>query len=396
MGNTRQAEAEFERVMETAVGVSGFYQRAKSRLKYLGGDSISEDCESMASLSLNEPNQLKLRALGMWSICGRPDLARLDYDALVVIAPHWADPYVSRAELNRSQGRLLEAVDDLDRAIELAPSWVTPLIVRGDVHAEMEQFSEALEAYERAASVGGESSDLRYKKANAQLRLGRSEDALRTINTAIEEEPTVEANYRRLGAMLFDLGRVDQAIAAATRSIEIDRANAYGYADRAYYSLHQADGCRKANADLQRARDVNAEFTDEAYIWATEAWAHLAYYAEDCPDLYDEALAGELANKAVDASPDTSYYRMILGFWLYRQDRLDEAQVVLSEAHGLSNHAEPVTLFLEAMTSWRLGCTAEASSFYRQALARMSATFSNDPRDLHMKEQAARLLGISS
>lgn len=90
---------------------------------------------------------------------------------------------VARAEGNRGLAR-----QNYEAALELAPNEPRLLDSLGLVYAESGDHNTALVWFEKAVAADPASGEYGFNKAEAQLRLGQNEDALVTIDHALEQD----------------------------------------------------------------------------------------------------------------------------------------------------------------------------------------------------------------
>jgi tetratricopeptide (TPR) repeat protein len=198
-----------------------------------------------------------------------------------------------------------------------------------------------------------------------------------------------------LVATLHKIGRTEEALEAAERGTE-DAAEArspdcWSYLARARCLLEQAGRCADAKADLDQALELAPQDPRLASAVA-ELYANPVYTA--CPEAYDEAVALDLARRAVAHDPDNPHHQDVHGLVLYRHARYEQARLALLKAHDAYPHGDPDNLLSLAMTSWKLGRATEAKSFYARAVARIEETYPKHPGYLRRMAEAATLMEI--
>jgi tetratricopeptide (TPR) repeat protein len=232
---------------------------------------------------------------------------------------------------------------------------------------------------------------LLWIKARALQRLGRADEALGLLKTAVEERSESAQAHRNLAELSFVLGRIEEALAAADQLVELQPADFFTWDARAEYLTFKPGSCDRVRADLEKVWELGAH---EPWAWNAVAWAHAVHLEHACPDLYDPARALELARKAVASSPQQGAIRDTLGIVLYRNGLYEEAHTTLLEAMEMGVDETPNMLFSLAMTSWKLGRERDARQYYDRAVALMNRTIPTNPEYLRRRDEAAALLGV--
>jgi tetratricopeptide (TPR) repeat protein len=250
-----------------------------------------------------------------------------------------------------------------------------------------------------------------------------------------------------LSLVLWHLSRRDEAIAAATRVLELDRR--LGAAEKApgvrggcavhYHQLGrmlELSG-RKAEAEevyrnaLALAERELAEYPDVAV--GHEAWINvhfslsrllagsdrlnaaralfkristwsptsnrglnlLAWRLATEPDarFRDGKRAFELARKLVERAPSEGMYRNTLGVAEYRAGDWKAAIASLDMSRVMLNgNFESFNLFFLAMAHWQLGDKEQAGNYYRQAVQWMEKNQPKNEELVRFRAEAAELL----
>jgi tetratricopeptide (TPR) repeat protein len=386
LGDQATAYADVERVI-AAAPAEWFGYRTRAALHRRDHDDVGvrDDCERAASCPLELPGDFLTRGIWLNEVCRLTDAAKDDMTRAIASAPTWADPYRWRGVIETGEQSYDAALADLDRAIELAPKWPDSFYNRGRVHAAMERFEPALADLQAYLASGADGMNVRFEQAKALSRLGRLDEALAAIDAAVELQPKEELNERRRGFMYLWAGRTKDALAAFSRAVEMDPSSARALQTRAYGAAYAGEPCATVAADLDRARRMDPE---DEWVAREVAWIHAAVFATDCPALFrpDQAIA--LCRRLVKDDPKTAEFHETLGLALYRRGDYAQAKAELEEALRLYPQPSASTLFSLAMTKHRLGQDAEAYADYGRAVARMRATYPDDPRLVRAEREA--------
>jgi lipoprotein NlpI/Zn-dependent protease len=128
-----------------------------------------------------------------YTLSGRYDLARSEFNAVIRLNPEWADAYVKRGGLSTTRRQLDDAIADFGIALELDPANV-------------------------AAHLG---------RARAYCLQRRYEDALVDVAAVIRLRPDDARAQWDSGVVQFCAGRFGDAAASFSRSVRLAPDNAY-------------------------------------------------------------------------------------------------------------------------------------------------------------------------
>jgi serine/threonine protein kinase/Tfp pilus assembly protein PilF len=385
----------------------------RSKLRWAAGDprGAGEDCVRSAAIELSTPDELMQRGAELISDpCRLTDFAQADLSRVIDAAPWWADPYLRRGQALQEEGRFDEALADFDRAIERAPAWGEAYFLRGNLHSQFERFEQALADLDRAAELGLGRADatvlttsqpLLDLRIMALLRLGREEEALALIDAALAERPDWTGAYLTRALSLLLLGRtaealeaVDAGIALSEEKSDLPIFDAMLYVFRAAFRAAGAGDCEQAGKDFQAAEQLVGGTFLKPYFDAFALGVQVDVLREFCPALYDGPRVLQQARAGLALDPKDAMAQLNLGSVLYREGEFDEALEVLERLDEENEFNEPGVFFYLAMTHWKLGRREEARRVYGRGVARLEATFPNDPTNRRLQREAAELLGM--
>ncbi|WP_457629749.1 tetratricopeptide repeat protein [Oceanithermus sp.] len=158
------------------------------------------------------------------------------------------DEWASVALMYQAKGQFGEALAALDQAIARYPDDAHLLAVRGALWLQLEEYTKALADLERSLKAA-EDPGVRVNYAEALRRFGRNEEALASLDKALELAPEYLPALFNRGVLRYEMGDEEGALADFDRAIEIDPTAAAPYFNRA--AIRWALGQREeAIADL--------------------------------------------------------------------------------------------------------------------------------------------------
>jgi tetratricopeptide (TPR) repeat protein len=131
-------------------------------------------------------------------------------------------------------GRFEEAAVHLEEAIRLEPRNARAHLNRGDVLFALGRWTEAAGAFEEALRLDPGDALTRqslamthYNLGNREWRAGRLDGAAAEYREGLRWRPDDAGFHRALGMVLAQAGKLDEAVAALSRSLELDPTNVY-------------------------------------------------------------------------------------------------------------------------------------------------------------------------
>jgi tetratricopeptide (TPR) repeat protein len=131
-----------------------------------------------------------------------------------------------RAERNVERKDYERSLAEYDRAIAAAhadvPGAEIPWYGKGATLVLLGRYEEAIRAIDTALDINPRNEIAWVNKGNALTRLGRLIDALRCFNAAIKVNPLFEVAWNNKGNALARLGKFEDALRCYDRALEID------------------------------------------------------------------------------------------------------------------------------------------------------------------------------
>ena len=214
--------------------------------------------ESLAKASMSLPEALA-RAAHAYAQ-GRLEETERVTMAILNAVPKQLDALHLLGVIRGRQGRLAEALELLDQVTsrERAPAQVWSN--RGYVLYLQGQYEEAIASCERALALAPEAVDAIHR-ANAQLALGRVDEALAGYEQALSIHADFAPAHSNRGLALHRLERSDEALASYDRALALDPSYTAALNNRAA-TLHSLRRYPAALASSEAALAINPDDPD--------------------------------------------------------------------------------------------------------------------------------------
>ena len=160
--------------------------------------------------------------------------------AAIVLRGHWVDARVSRA-VHRAEELATRrdyrgAIAELDRAIALTGERGSeaPWYSKGAALVVLGRYEEAMACIDTALRINPRNEVAWVNKGNALVRTGRLVDALRCYNSAIKVNPRYEVAWNNKGNALARLGKFGDALRCYERALALDRTYRGAWVNKGY------------------------------------------------------------------------------------------------------------------------------------------------------------------
>ena len=188
-------------------------------------------------------------AVAVGASLGSPTIARGTWAAVAVavgvsmallLRRRWLDGRVSRS-VRKAQdlavGRNYKgAIEELDRAINLAgeSGSEAPWYSKGAALVVLGRYQEALACIDTALRMNPQNEIAWVNKGNALVRMGRLVDALKCYNSAIKVNPGYEVGWNNKGNALARLGKYPDALKCYEKALQIDATYKGAWVNKGY------------------------------------------------------------------------------------------------------------------------------------------------------------------
>jgi tetratricopeptide (TPR) repeat protein len=302
--------------------------------------------------------------------------------------------------------RTKDAIAAYKRAADMQPGDVPTLNALALAQFTDNQFDEALKTYKDLAQADTEDAVPLVKISEIQRRQGKYDDALVTIRKARKKDPeSLEAGYNE-GLLLDVLGRYDEAAATYQQMVDQtshangaytaeEKNNRSIFLERLGAIYHEQNKVDQAVAAYQKIIDMGGDQVSRGYQLQVDTYNDAKMF-DKAVDVSKQAVAANpkdrdlklmLAGELVDASKtdeglnmakglitgndsdDRSVY-FALGNMNTRLRRFKEAEEALAKATPMATRKEDklYLLFLKGALADRQKHMEQAESFFREAL----------------------------
>jgi Flp pilus assembly protein TadD len=219
------------------------YQNGLSALRAGNPDRAVRDLE--VARTLDPKNVDVLHALGLaLSESGNSARAIEVLTEAIELSPKNPALLNSRGVVLSRARRFDDAIADFQAALAPEAHYATPeaaLLNLADAYTETQRFAEAIETLEKGRALRPRSGAIETALCRTYDRAGRLEDAHRTCQQAVLDEPTYAAGYFELGKIELRRGRNAEALSAFEKCLKLEPRGETAEQARRYRTLLAPD-----------------------------------------------------------------------------------------------------------------------------------------------------------
>ncbi|GGK73721.1 hypothetical protein Ppa06_34660 [Planomonospora parontospora subsp. parontospora] len=191
---------------------------------------------------------------------GRTAEAVADYETAARVGLPFPEPYYNRAEIRFEEGDLGGALADLDYVLELDPGFVDAYANRAGIRAAHGDHEGARADAVRGLELDPRNVHLLSALGQAETAAGRHAEARRAFDAALEIDPHATATLASRGALAYESGDLEAALADLSCAIDLEENPAYLF-NRAMV-LRDLRRIGTARRDLVRAAALDPDDED--------------------------------------------------------------------------------------------------------------------------------------
>jgi predicted TPR repeat methyltransferase len=187
-----------------------------------GHEANAGETEGAAEVRASVASAIALHRSGRLDEAEKVYLAVLHADADNVDALHFL------GVMRHQQGRPLQAIHLVSRAITLRPDYVDAVNNLGNIYLKLDSNVEAAVAYNHALELQPDHADAQRNLGIALRKLKRYEEALDLHQGSIGRDPGNLQSYYRLASVYKDMGRSADALETVNKALAV-RPDAEGF-----------------------------------------------------------------------------------------------------------------------------------------------------------------------
>lgn len=264
---------------------------------------------------------------------GEPAKAEELLHYTVVIAPNSVQAHLLLADADAQLGNVKEAIENYETVLKLRPDYPSALHNLGILELQAGRFDTAARYLQAYRKQSPQDREILLPLAQCLFELGRNQEGLQAIQTAVSGPNVSPMLLMNAGEMLLDSGLVEQAVKPLEKALELDSSS------------------------------------DECRLTLALAETRLRNY---------ESVVRLLQNHPKADEPS---FAILLGPALCRLDRCSEAVLTLEKA--LKNHAGDRRLFLSLAEAYA------GSGDQRNAVQILKSAYSQWPEDAEIRTSLA-------
>lgn len=228
-----------------------------------------------------------------------------------------------------SIGNFERSAEEAEAVVKIAPHWEHGIAQIGEVYSFLGRFDDALAALERGLGVNPACAALWHVKTSALLYSQRLDEALTAARKAVELEPLNADRFLQLALVYWARGQQAEGEAASRKAIEIDPGYPEAYDGLAVDIIGRLGG--------RLPEDPTDAQPEELAIdrWRDRPADELAIIAE----------AERLSRRAVELNPNGASASVNLGNILLLRGAVEEAELILRKAIELDPNGQAASAY---------------------------------------------------
>ena len=163
----------------------------------------------------------------------RYDLAREEMKKALVVNPGYKEACYAIGMFYGYEDNYPVAKVWMDKAVAMDAGFLLAHKWRGVICGEMAQYEEAIRSFDAAILLDPMNADLYVRRAKMSSALGRTDDALRDLLFAAEQDPAAKRTQMYLGDVYAKAGNDEKALACYDTAIAADAKYDDAYARKA-------------------------------------------------------------------------------------------------------------------------------------------------------------------
>lgn len=142
-------------------------------------------------------------------------------DQARALLPGDVESLIGAARASLAAGSLRQAHEHIQAAYHLAPENGDVLLVMGEVFSRQGKLDKALQSFDRALKRSQSPLPIHVARSRLLLQIGRGEQAVATLKTAVAGDPDADAGWAALAEIEEAAGGLPEAVDAAARAVQL-------------------------------------------------------------------------------------------------------------------------------------------------------------------------------
>ena len=185
---------------------------------------------------------------------GETDKALDEYNISIELNPTYPRSRLNRGILLMKKGSVAEALSDFNAAVELAPNAVKGYENRFRSLKQQGNYSKALEDVNKLIELRHDESSYYFERSKIFRKLGKYNNAFDDIKVALSIKEN-EIYYAEIGHLYLDVGRLEDALDAYDRTLELNSNNIDALINKGLVLLN-SDKYQEAIEILNKAQSI--------------------------------------------------------------------------------------------------------------------------------------------
>lgn len=299
-----------------------------------------------AALKLNPKDTDALEQLAQYYILAKKfNQAEKEFRTLLEIKPDNPEYLYALADLAKLQERYPEAIALYEKVYRLDPEAVVALEVAAKLAISIKSFKKAEALYQELCGQDSNNPAAWHIYANLAFLNNHNENGLAALQRLNDLNPGDAETVGRLGAILYEAGRLDSAGHFFEEALLIDSTNFVSYHFLA--TIYREKGDQEAAINI--SREMIKRFPSQSQGYIDGALAYLE------TDLYQQTI--ELLTTVTDSFPNDFAIQFLLGSCYHQLNQSEEAITFLERAVAINSESKSglhaLALAYDAVQRWQ-------------------------------------------
>jgi tetratricopeptide (TPR) repeat protein len=194
--------------------------RGRAYLQLQAYQSAIDDATQVLRLDSRSAEAYVLRGVSL--LGSNLDLALINLNKAVTLAPNYVDAIYNRGIAFHSLGDCRRAMADFQRVIKLDESSINARYALGTCFQELKEYGPAIDEYTKALKIDLDRAEIYYNRSAAYTAIGQVELALTDLDNIIAIAPKFAPAYFNRAVIYLTEGRNLDAIRQFDIAIQID------------------------------------------------------------------------------------------------------------------------------------------------------------------------------